>query len=157
MNNLSSDEEAPAVQREPGVQVNPTQTFVDIMASHVWTCAKASLWFLMYLRLAVLPVVCPHQHRIYAQVRKKDKFPTHLISVGCKHFATLELQPHQHWVNKKGQLRKTKKVRCEPGAHRSWRSFPGVCGFFSEHRAGPGTDPAPVLVQPTEHPRANGT
>ena len=80
MNNLSSDEEAPAVKQEPGVQVNPTQTCVDIMASHVWTCAKASLWFLMYLRLAVLPVVCPQQHRIYAQVRK-DNFPTKHVKI----------------------------------------------------------------------------
>ena len=95
----------------------------------------------MYLRLAVLPVVCPQYHRIYAQVRKTDKFPTHLISVGCKHFATLELQLHQHWVNKKGQLRKTKKVRCEPGAHRSWRAFPGICGFF------PNSVQAPELIR----------
>ncbi len=35
----------------------------------------------MFLRLAVLPVVYPHDHRIDAQVRNTDKLPTHLISI----------------------------------------------------------------------------
>ncbi len=55
----------------PEPDMSQPETFLEFCTKQICHCATVSVFFLVHLGLAVLPAVCPNNHEICIQVKRR--------------------------------------------------------------------------------------